>query len=560
MTSSAPARTEPARSTPVGPGRRMGRMERWLGDVPPLALLALLVALVCVPVASVPWMSLRQGLPGRPSTLSLANYADIFASPGLRHVLLNTLVFGAGTLLVAFVFLLPLVWLFNRTDLPFKQTFYVLITLGVLVPAFLRSIAWIMLLSPVNGLANTWLQGLLGLRHPPFDIYTLGGMAFVQGTSFVSTGFFMMSAAWAAIDPALEEAAQVAGLSRLRTFLRVNLPLTMPAILAVMIFLFMTGVSVFETPAIIGLPGHIFVLSSQIYFSVAPETGLPDYGHAGAYGLLMLVAGLALSVLYFRVVRRSNRYAVITGRGYRPKLTRLGRWKGPAVAFVLVYLALDLFIPFLILLWTSLLPYLQFPSVKALHSLSLTGYTHLLSYDGIAPFRNTLVLVAVAPAVAVALSVLVSWYVTRGRLAYRGLLDGIAFLPQSVPHILLAVGIAYLALVNHSWLPIYGTVAILVLAHAVGFMSYGTRTLNSAMMQIHSDLDEAGRVAGLRPLAVLHRVVVPLISDAVFNGWLWIVLLSYREVGTVLLLAMAVVILVARRLFVRSRRAVSTTP
>ena len=181
-----------------------------------------------------------------------------------------------------------------RTDIPFKKTIYVLLTIGILIPVFLRTIAWILLLSPRIGLVNKWLQELFALSEPPFNLYSLTGMAFVQGISFVPGAFFMLAAAYRSMDPSLEEAAYTSGVGKLRTFLKINIPITWPAIAGVMVYLFMTAIAVFEVPAIIGLPARIHVLSSLIFTSTTPSTGLPDYGMAGAYGAIMLILGLML--------------------------------------------------------------------------------------------------------------------------------------------------------------------------------------------------------------------------------------------------------------------------
>ena len=158
-------------------------------------------------------------------------------------------------------------------------------------------------------------------------------MAFVQGVSFVPGAFFMLAAAYRAMDPSLEEAAYTAGVGKFTTFLRINVPITWPAIAGVMVYLFMTAIAVFEVPAIIGLPARILVLSALIFTSTTPPTGLPDYGIAGAYGGIMLVAGLALAFFYVRLVKHGKKYTVITGRGYRPREIALGKWKWVAVCF-----------------------------------------------------------------------------------------------------------------------------------------------------------------------------------------------------------------------------------
>src|SRR3972149_1674819 len=355
-------------------------------------LLVLLAVIVGVPVAMVALMSLRTGFPGEGGPLTLANFISVYADRSTYEVLVNTVLFATGTVAVTLLFAVPLVWLLMRTDIPLKKTIFVLLTVGILIPVFLRTIAWILLLSPRIGLLNQWLSQIFGLEEPPLNLYNITGMAFVQGVSFVPSAFFMLAAAYRSMDPSLEEAAYTSGVGKLRTFLKINIPITMPAIVAVMVYLFMTGIAVFEVPAIIGLPARILVLSSLIYTSANPATGLPDYGPAGAYGGVMLLAGLILAYFYVRVVRQGKKYTVITGRGYRPRELALGRWKWPAMAFVFFYLAIEVFIPFLVLLWTSLLPYMRLPSAAALAAIRLENYLSIPDYVGARPFINTAIL------------------------------------------------------------------------------------------------------------------------------------------------------------------------
>ena len=495
-----------------------------------------LLVLIGVPVVMVLLMSLRTGFPGETVPFTLENYIDVYANPRTYQVLGNTLFFAVASVTVALLITVPLVWILMRTDVPLKKTIYVLLTVGILIPVFLRTIAWIMLLSPRIGLINKWMVSMFGLTNPPFNLYSLPGMAFVQGISFVPGAFFMLAAAYRSMDPSLEEAAYTSGVGKLRTFLKINIPITWPAIAAVMVYLFMTALAVFEVPAIIGLPARIFVLSSLIYQSTTPNTGLPDYGMAGAYGAIMLAFGLAFAFLYVRLVKQGKKYTVITGRGYRPREIALGRWKWAALVFVFFYLAIEVFIPFLVLLWASLLPYLQLPSTEALSSLTFKHYLEMPAHVGVKPFVNTLILMFVVPTVTMILSVLVSWVVIRTQVSFRGFLDTLAFIPHAVPGILMAVGLAYLGLAYRDIFPIYGTILIIIVAHTINWIAYGTRTTNSVMIQVHRELEEAGRVSGASAPRVLWKIVLPLIAAGVLNSWVWIGMLSYREVTMALTL------------------------
>ncbi|OFZ89955.1 MAG: hypothetical protein A2V78_05310 [Betaproteobacteria bacterium RBG_16_64_18] len=499
-------------------------------------LLALLLVLVGLPLAMVVLMSFRTGFPGEGGQLTVQNFVEAYSDPTTYAVLWNTLLFSAGTVTVTVLFAIPLVWLVARTDLPWKGAVQVLLTVGILIPVFLRTIAWILLLSPHIGLVNQWAKQAFGVTEPVVSLYNIGGMAFLQGVSFVPAAFFMLAAAYRTMDPALEEAAYTSGAGKIRTFFKINLPITLPALAAVIIYLFMTALAVFEVPAIVGLPARILVLSSVIFNATTPPTGLPDYGLAGAYGFTMLAAGLVLAYFYVRLMRQGKKYTVITGRGYRPKEIELGRWKWAAVVFVFIYLSIEVFVPFLVLLWTSLSPYLQLPSMEALSRLTLKHFVSIPDYVGTRPFVNTVILMFAVPSAAMLISVLTSWVVVRTQVSFRGTLDTVAFLPHAVPGILLAVGLGYLALAYKDYFPVYGTITIIVIAHTINWIAYGSRTTNSIMIQIHRELEEAGKVSGASTPRVFATIVLPLIAAGILNSWVWISMLSYREVTMALTL------------------------
>src|SRR5713226_347405 len=242
-TSSPRARRSTARSSGSRSRSRAASVRSRGRPESPLAIgvLLLLLATVGAPLVLVVWMSLRRGLPGSASPLSLANFVALGSDRFFIEALGNTVVFAGLSLLVTFIFLVPLSVLFARTDLPFRRGFIVMLSVVVLIPTFLRAIGWILLLSPEIGLINRGLMAVYPFEQAPLNIYTMGGMAFIQGLAFVPAGYFMLSPAYRAMDPALEEAAYTSGLGKLRTFLTVDVPLTAPALLGTLVYFAMTA-------------------------------------------------------------------------------------------------------------------------------------------------------------------------------------------------------------------------------------------------------------------------------------------------------------------------------
>jgi iron(III) transport system permease protein len=449
-------------------------------------------------------------------------------------VFLNTLGLGIGTVITIVIFAVPLAWLVARTDFPAKNLWLTLLSIEILIPGFLKAFAWILLLNPRTGIINVALMGLFGLERAPINIYSLPAISFIQGLGLTPPAVFMIVSAFRAMDISLEESARVQGMSYLAIARKITLPLMMPALGAALLYYFVTAIETFEIPAVLGLPSRIYVVTTLIYESTQPDAGLPNYGEASSLGILLTALSTVGMYFYFRVLSRANQYAVITGRGYRRREIGLGKWRWAGVAFALFYLLPALVLPFLTLVWASMFQYLQPPSLKALSIASLDAYTKIWSAAGPAVLWNTGLLMVITPTIVMLLSVLISWVVIRSRFKWKKVLDMAAFLPHAVPSVVFALALAIFFLILK--LPLYGTIFILIFGNTIKYLGWGTRSVNSTIIQIHGELEEAGQVHGMARHQVLRRVILPLIGPSLINGWMWIALLALREVTMALML------------------------
>jgi iron(III) transport system permease protein len=498
---------------------------------------SLLIAISLVPAAAIVgllliplWMSVRiESEAG--FSFGFTAYHALFSDPFSYRTLFNTIVFSCVTVLTALFFGVPAAWIVERTDLPHKGLSFTLMTIGLLIPGFLSAMGWVFLLHPRIGLLNVALSNLFSAQWTRINIASAQGMGFVQGLGLAPLAFIMVATTFRSNNPELEEAAAVHGIGLLRSLVCVTLPLVYPGILAAGIYILTIGIAAFEVPAVIGLSNRVFTFSTFLYMQVHPQEGPPRYDLAAAFGVFtMAVAGL-LSWGYFRVLRQGHRYAVVTGRSYRPKqveLTTGGVWL--AWGFLGFYFLLAQLLPLLTLLWSSLLRYFQLPSAAAFASLSLINYRGLPWPHLVDGLWNTAVLMVSVSTLVLLLSLAISWIVVRSRIRGRFLFDIVAFLPHAVPSIIFALSAAYVALFLLSdVVPIYGTVLLLMVVYILERASFGTRMLNNALAQIHPELEEAGEVMGISLLRRMRTILVPLLLPALLNGWLWIALLIYRE-------------------------------
>ena len=483
------------------------------------------------------WISFIEGEPDAEYVYTLGNYVSVALDSRTYEVLWNTLGFAFASLAVAFFFGIPAAWLVERTNLPGKTIVFTLMTIGLLMPGFAAAMGWLFLMHPRIGLLNTFLIGALGLAEAPFDISSILGMGWVQGLNLAPLSFIMTAAVFRAMDPALEESAQMSGARAGRVMGAITLPLAWPGILAAGIYIFTIGFAAFDVPAILGWGNRIFTFSTFLYLLTSPQDVLPHYGLAAALsGVIVVLAGL-MGWWYARMQQRARRYAVITGKAYRPRMTDLGRWTWIAWGFLATYFVLSKLVPILLVIWASLLPYFMFPGKFAFAQMSFEQYLTLpwrLALNGL---TNTAILMVLTPTITLLLSICFSWVVLRSRITGRSLYDFIAFLPHAVPNIVFGVGVILLTLyVLQTVLPIYGTIWVLLLVFIVARVSYGTRMTNSGMIQIHSELEESAQMSGATTFATFREVVVPLLTPTLIYAWLWIALLVFRELTLAVIL------------------------
>jgi iron(III) transport system permease protein len=443
------------------------------------------------------------------------------------NVIPNTLAFTAGAVALGFVTAFILAWLTERCDLPFRNAIFALILFPLLVPGVVLAIAWIFLLGPNAGWVNTALRGIFGfVGEGPINIFSLPGMIVAQAALLVPFIYLLLTAVFRTMNPALEEAASMAGAPPRAVFWRITLPVLRPGILAPLILATLIALEQFEMPLIVGLPARINVFSTRIYYELNPDTNLPAYGHAAAVALPFLVAGLLLLLVYNRLIRRAERFVTVTGKAYRPSRLGLGGWKLPALGFVALYLAFAMALPIAVLLWTSIFGYRPL-SGSIFSAASLDGYRHLFaSSDFWLALRNTFLVAGVSAAIVTVIGAVLSWIVLRTKLPGRGVLDMLSFMSIGIPSVI--AGLAALLLYLSLPIGVYGTVWVLVLAYSYR-LAVATRSSRAGLSQLHHELEEAASVAGATWFETVRRVVLPLLAPSLLASFVLLFIVGFRE-------------------------------
>ncbi|HEX5495350.1 MAG TPA: iron ABC transporter permease [Mycobacteriales bacterium] len=447
-------------------------------------------------------------------------------------MMLNSLRFAFGSAALALVVGTCLAYVQVRTDAPFKGLFFAASLVPLIIPAILYAAAWIFLGDPTIGLVNTlFFKPLFGVS--PVNVFSIWGMTWVQGLHLAPVAFLLMAAAFRAMDPSLEESAAMSGAARRTILRRITVPLLRPALISAALLMFVQSLESFEVPGLLGLQNGIYVFTSRIYF-VLRQFPI-DYGSAGAYAVGLLAIAAVGVLLSGWLSRNARNFQTVTGKAFRPRPVELGRARPWVGAVVIGYFVLTVVLPVAVLVYASLLKFYQAPSVNALRTLSLDNYRKVLHTPlAFTALKNSLILGLGSATVVMLITSVVSWLVVRTRVPGRRLIDTLAFLPIVIPGLVLGLALSFVYL--RVSLPIYGTLLILLISYCTRYLPYGMRYASAAMGQMSRELEESAQVCGASWFQTFRRVLVPLASGGILAGWVYILVVSFRELSSTILL------------------------
>lgn len=466
-------------------------------------------------------------------SFTMENYGALLQQREALDLVVNTFVYVSGTIVIGVALAGFWAWVTERTDFRYKVTVRVLMLLTFALPSLVQGLGWTLLLNPSNGLINLWLRQLLGLEgmDGPLNVYSMSSMVLVSGLLLTPPVYVMLAGVIRNLDYKLEFPAVLAGVPPRVVFARVLMPILLPGLLSVLIYTVMLMIQVFDIPLSIGLTAGIQVFSTRIYLLSSSDMGAPNYNLAAAWGVVLVLVAVGLVTLYRRMTRLSERFAVISGKNYSLVRTRLGGRRFGVYAFGMLFFLLALS-PSLVLGWTSLLPFYDAPSAEALKNVSLKNYADLFeSSMFLRGLGNTAIMVIAGATLTMVLSFVVSYTTFRPVGALRKFIDTLAFLPIGIPQIVL--GLAVLLLYVRT--PLYGTIAVIVLAQMSVNMVFAIRSLSAGLLQVDRNIERAAEISGVSSLNIMTRVMAPIIKTQFFNAWLLVFAYSVRDIGVPLI-------------------------
>ncbi len=487
--------------------------------------------MLVAPILIVVFRSFTTARFGASVGFNLDNYLRVFRDPQILPMLGNSIVYAAGSAALGTSLGAMLAWIVARTNTPGKTLVELMPLYPILMPPIMKNIAWILLLAPKSGILNNFLQENLGIPYQLFNAFSLPAMVWVFGLTCVPLGYLFLLPVFLSFDPSLEESAYIAGSRPMHTMARITFPLAAPAFLSAFVLNFLRGLRSFETPVLQGSPGGINVFVSKVYDSMSVEY---NPGLATAYSAVLIALSVLTLLVYVRTTRFSERYATITGKGYRVKVIDIGGWKYVAFLAVFGYFLVGILVPFIVLIVTSLIPYYDYETfMKFPANIDLSNYYRVLRHPSfLSGLYNSLALSVTIALVTVLAGIVMAFTIYRTKVYGSKVFEFVGTMPLAFPPLVLSLGLV-IAIIGT---PLYNTLWALGIGLFVAYFPYALRNASGAIVNIHKELDEAAWVHGARWRHVFFKVTLPLLKPTVAGALFYIFIEAIRNIDVAVLL------------------------
>jgi len=410
----------------------------------------------------------------------------VLSGPLLPTLLIHTVELTAVVSIGCSVLGLGSAWLVERTDLPFRRLFAVLLVAPLAVPEFVASYSWVSLAPSVQGL---W------------------GASLVMTLSLYPLVFLPVAASLRRSDPAVDEVARSLGVGSVRRFCTITLPSVSRALVGgtLLIGLYMLG----EYGAFALLRYRTFATAIYTQYKTL------DSNTASALTLVLCLIGVVLLMGESRVGRRGQ---ALRESGRPAARSSLGRATPAAVIGVVALCVLGIGVPI-----GSIVHWMVRGSSTTLPPASVVSTTiESLKLGGIAALIATLLAVPVAV------------MAVRHRSRLSSTIERSAYLDRALPGI--AIGLTLVTVAVHHFRSLYQTTTMLEIAYVILFFPLALVSVRSAVARVPVSLDDAARALGASPFRVLRRVIVPLVLPGLAAAATLVWLSATTELTATLLL------------------------
>ncbi|PKH04311.1 iron ABC transporter permease [Psychromonas sp. MB-3u-54] len=442
---------------------------------------------------------------------------------------LNTLLMVLGVITLSCIFALPVAWFVACCEFPGRSILQWALMLPLALPPYIVAIVYTDLLD-FSGPVQHFLRALMGWQQPSDyyfpDIRTISGAIIILSLALYPYLYLLLRGAFLGQSGGLFQAARTLGLSPLRAFLRVSLPLSRTALAVGLSLIAMETLGDFATV-------HYFSVSTLTTAVYNTWLELGSLTTAAKISSLMLLALVILISLENYSRRRQKLYqgSGSTHTELRFVLQGWRKWGVLTFSWGLFFFAFIL--PLAVLFYYASLYFSQS------FNLSLWKYT-----------LNSVWLATIVASLSLLIALIVNFYqrLSPGVLARATIrLSSLGYaLPGTVVAIAVLIPLTSLDLWFNRQLVEYGysrvgllfsgTLFILVAGYLVRFSAIAVGSIDSSLAQVSPSLDSASRTLGQSAAQTIRRVNLPLITRGMLSAFILVFIEAMKELPTALLL------------------------
>ncbi len=509
---------------PVNSLRPLAGMLRWI-------VVAVLTVAVALPLGFILFQSLLSApFFDANKTLGIEGFRFIFSDPDFWSAVKNSFIIAGGMLFISIPLGGILAFLMVRTDLPGRRWLEPLLLTPVFVSPMVLAFGYVVAAGPV-GFYSVWFKELFGVQSVPWNVYSIFAITVIVGLTHVPHVYLYSSAALRNLGSDVEEAARVTGARPFRVALDVSLPMTMPALLFAGVLVFFLGFEVFGLPLVLGDPEGHLVLATYLY-KLTNKLGVPSYHLMAAVAVCIVAITFPLVLLQRRLLKTANRFVTVKGKAGRATVLPLGVWRWVALASVALWLMLTVIVPISGIVLRAFVTNWG-EGVALAEVLTLSNFIELFEQDNLVrAIVNTLGIGVIGGALAIGFYSLVAFAGHRRPDWATKLLDYLVLLPRAVPGLLAGLAFLWIFLFVPGLRELKNSMWSIWIAYTVVWLAYGMRLIQSALLQVGPELEEAGRSVGATRSRVSLDVTLPLVRFGLLAAWLLIFMIFEREYST----------------------------
>ncbi|MGV6873074.1 ABC transporter permease [Pseudochelatococcus sp. B33] len=462
------------------------------------------------------------------ATLSLSAYEFVLGDPEFYRALSNSVIIALGMLAIAVSLGALLAFLMTRTDMPGSGWIEPLLLTPVFISAIVMAFGYVVSIGPV-GFVSLWARSLFGAI--PWNLYSIESLIVISGLTHVPHVYLYASAALRGLNPEVEEAARIAGAGVWRVAFTLSMPLILPSLVFSGMLVFLLGIEMFGFALILGDPAGVVVLTTYLY-KLTNLLGTPSYHLMAVVAVVIVLMTLPLVLLQRRLLRASEHYVTIRGKGMSGRPLSLGVWRWPAFGMVMLWLGFTVILPISGLVLRSLVSTWG-EGVDLTSVFTTANYAELFNYPNLVrSIVNTILLAGIGGALAVGCYTAVALIGHRWRRSGAAVLDFLVMMPRALPGLIAGLAFLWIFLFVPFLTPLRSTLASLWIAYTVVWLAYGTRLISAALYQVGAELEEAARVSGASEGRAYRDVTIPLVRFGLIGSWLLIFMTFTREYST----------------------------